>query len=94
MGGTEGTSTNDSAVSKDECPRLDCLTLTDPAVRAHWEALNPVQRQAITLAWCVNPRIVDGAGCVEAVAWYTINRRVQEGPPKRKGAAVKKRPAV
>jgi len=95
MGGTTGTSDNPvSTDTRDECPRVDCLTLTDPAHRARWEALNPVQRQAITLAWCVNPRIPDGAGCAESVSWYTVNRRVLAGPAKRNGPRSKPGPVV
>jgi len=56
------------------CTRPDCPTRgLDEAQRAAIAALPPAVHEAVTRAWCVNPRIVDGSLCAAAVAWYLAN---------------------
>lgn len=59
--------------SPHECPRHDCPVRASEHARATWEALVPAVREAITRAWCVNDRILDGSLCAAAIEWYTAN---------------------
>jgi hypothetical protein len=61
-------------MTPDGCPRPDCpLPLLDEPTRAGVAALPPAVHQAITTAWCRNPRVADAYGCAGALAWHLVN---------------------
>lgn len=56
------------------CPRDDCpIRHLDESTGAQVMALPPVVREAITISWCRNVKIIDGSLCAEAVGWYLRN---------------------
>jgi hypothetical protein len=68
----------------DQCPRQDCpLPHLDEPTRAAVAALPPAVHQAVTAAWCVNPRVDTALGCTAALAWHLVNHAGRGRQPSR-----------